>query len=191
MYFRPSLVALASLLVVASLGALSPTYAQWGFDYGRFPPIRHSVPFHRQETMVWCWVASAKMVSEYYNRRTPSQCRMLEDVYGAPCCSAPDMCARGGYIAEIQNLIHRFGGRTSHVSPPGDGFALYATLRRAPIVLHTRQGQGHFVVATGMRVVPTQFGPLGVVSVNDPFFGVYDVEFPRLLQAWNAALVVH
>lgn len=170
--------------------------AQYGypppFDYSRYPPIQHNVPFHSQQTMVWCWVAAAKMVAEYYGRKpVPDQCAMLQLQYGAPCCQNPQLCSRGGYIAEIQALIGRFGGRYSTVSPPANGFALYNALRRGPIVMHTRQGAGHFVVATGMRIEPSAVGPLGVVAINDPYFGQYEVDFPSLMQAWTAALVVY
>ena len=162
------------------------------FDYNKYPPIQHAVPFHSQQTMVWCWVAAAKMVAEFYGRQpVPDQCAMLEIHYGTPCCQYPQMCMRGGHINEIQALIGRFGGCSSSVAPPANGFALYDALRRGPIVIHTRQGAGHFVVVTGMRVVPSPAGPLGMVSINDPFFGQYEIDYPRLMQAWTAALVVY
>jgi Papain-like cysteine protease AvrRpt2 len=164
-----------------------PSVAQ----YPNFPPISHDVPFHAQNTMVWCWVAAAKMVAEYYARQSvPSQCEMLQMQYGVPCCQYPQQCTRAGSIFEIQALIARFGGRPSGIAPPADGFVLYDALRRGPIVMHTRQGAGHFVVATGMRVVPSSIGPLGIVAIHDPFFGRYEVTFPDLMQAWTAALVV-
>lgn len=178
------------ILICASPGNAQSAY-QPGFDYSQFPPIRHSVPFYRQDTMVWCWVAAAKMVADYFNWGTPSQCEMLEMQYGAPCCVHPAYCHRPGHINEIQALVQRFGGRASIVSPPANGFMLYDALRRGPLVLHTVQGGGHFVVAVGMRVVPSPWGPLGIVSINDPFVGRYDIEFPRLLAQWDAALVIY
>jgi Papain-like cysteine protease AvrRpt2 len=175
-------------LIISPSG--SSQYAH--FDYSSYPPIHHPVPFHAQRTMVWCWVAAAKMVAEYVGRRpVPSQCEMLQLQYGAPCCANPALCSRPGHISEIQGLIATFGGRYSRVSPPADGFALYHALRRGPLVLHTSQGAGHFVVATGMRVSRTPYGPLGVVSINDPLYGRYEIDFPRLRQAWTAAVVVH
>lgn len=186
----------AVMLVMSVIGLLvTPGAAQFGmppFDYRSYPPIIHRVPFHAQETMVWCWVASAKMVAEFHARKpVPPQCEMLQLAYGAPCCGNPDVCSRAGHISEIQGLIQRFGGRVSGVSPPANGFVLYNALKRGPIVMHTRQGAGHFVVAVGMRVIPTQFGPLGVVAINDPFVGQYELDFPSLMQIWDAALVVY
>lgn len=161
-------------------------------DNDKFPPIRHAVPFHRQQTMVWCWVAAAKMVAEFYGRRpVPDQCTMLQMQYGAPCCQNPGWCSRGGHITEIQALLARFGGRYSGLAAPADGYALYNALKRGPIVMHTRQGAGHFVVATGMRIITTASGPLGMVSINDPFVGKYEVAFPDLMQTWDLALVVY
>ncbi|WP_129242233.1 papain-like cysteine protease family protein [Achromobacter veterisilvae] len=187
MFFRKTgLMTFLSLLLWAG-----PSNAQY-FDYSRYPPIQHAVPFHQQQTMVWCWVAAAKMVAEFYGRQpVPDQCSMLQMQYGAPCCQNPQLCARAGNITEIQALIARFGGHFSSISPPANGFILYDALRRGPIVMHTRQGGGHFVVATGMRIVSSPMGPLGVVSVNDPFYGRYEVDFPTLMQAWTAALVVY
>jgi hypothetical protein len=142
--------------------------------------------------MVWCWVAAAKMVAEFYGRQpVPDQCAMLQMQYGAPCCQNPQLCSRGGHITEIQALIARFGGRVSSVALPANGFVLYDALRRGPIVMHTRQGSGHFVVATGMRIASTPAGPLGMVSINDPFIGQYEVSFPNLMKVWTAALVVY
>ncbi len=182
---------LIALMLLTGLSRAQYPYAA-PFNYSQYPPIQHAVPFHQQQTMVWCWVAAAKMVAEYYSRHpVPSQCEMLQMQYRAPCCQNPNLCARGGYINEIQALIARFGGRTSGVSLPANGFVLYNALRRGPIVMHTRQGAGHFIVATGMRVDPTPGGPLGKVMINDPFSGQYEVDFPNLLQAWTAALVVY
>lgn len=169
-----------------------PLFGQQNYDNYNYPPISYDVPFHIQETQVWCWVAAAKMITEYYAREEiPNQCQMLEIAYGAPCCQNPAICERPGHITEIQNLIQRFGGRVSEISPPTNGFLLYEQLKRGPIVLYTAQGNGHFVVATGMRVVSTLYGPLGMITVNDPYYGQYEIDYPSLMQAWVAAIVVY
>ena len=161
------------------------------FDYSQFPPVQHSVPLYRQNTLVWCWVASAKMIADYYQWKTPNQCQMLKIQYNSPCCANPALCARPGHIAEIQALIARFGGKYSSIVPPANGFVLYYALKRGPIVLHTRQGSGHFVVATGMKVVPSRIGPLGVVKINDPLIGRYELTFPELMNIWDIALLTY
>lgn len=162
------------------------------FDYDSYPEIHHQVPFYRQDTMAWCWVASAKMICEYYGRGpVPDQCAMLQMQYGAPCCENPGVCSRAGHLGEVQALIARFGGRASTVTLPADGFALYSALQKGPILMQTRQGAGHAVVATGMRIVPSPVGPIGMVSINDPLYGQYEIDFPSLIQAWSAAIVVY
>lgn len=187
--FARAMITLAALLVPPS-HAQDPY--QPTFNYGEYPQIRHAVPFYEQQTMAWCWVAAAKMVTEFYGRRSvPDQCEMLRIQYGAPCCQKPQLCVRAGHISEVQALIGNFGGRWSGISRPANGFVLYEALSRGPIVMHTLQGGGHFVVATGMRIVRSPVGPLGMVSISDPFFGQYEIDFPSLMQAWTAALIVY
>jgi hypothetical protein len=188
-----------ALLFVVALTLAVPAFGQYPyqsspppFDYSRFPAIHHRVPFHAQDTMVWCWVAAAKMICEYYGRRpVPNQCEMLQMQYHAPCCQDPRLCSRAGQMGEVQALIARYGGRFSSAVPPADGFALYGVLRRGPILMQTRQGMGHAVVATGIRIVPSPIGPLGIVSINDPYYGQYEITFPELINAWSAALLVY
>jgi hypothetical protein len=193
---RITLVGLIVSSVVQTAAAQYP-YSPWvpqpQFNYAAFPPIRHAVPFHRQQTMVWCWVAAAKMVAEFYGRQpVPDQCEMLQMQYRAPCCQNPAVCTQPGHISQVQGLIAHFGCRFSGVTRPGDGPALYNALQRGPIVLHTRQGAGHFVVATGMRLTPTPAGPLGIVLIHDPLAGPdREINLPTLWQMWDAALVVY
>jgi hypothetical protein len=157
-----------------------------------YAPIRHAVPFHAKNPMFECWLASARMVAEYYWRSpVPDQCAMLQMQSSTPCCQHPSLCMRGGGINEIQALIAYFGGHSSSVTAPSDGVVLYNLLRQGPIVIHTRQGAGHFIVATGMQIVPGPTGPLGIISINDPLFGQYEIDFYRLMQTWNAALVIY
>src|SRR5690606_35096701 len=95
---------IAAIFALMSLST-SPSLAQ-PFSQGPvIDEVQLRVPFHRQDTLVWCWVASAKMVVEAIGEEAPTQCQMLEQVYGAPCCTQPWRCARAGHITEIQNLI--------------------------------------------------------------------------------------
>ena len=183
---------LITLILLAENSRAQFPFAPVQFNDSRFPPIRHAVPFHAQKTMVWCWVAAAEMVAEYYARQpVPEQCAMLQMQYGAPCCIDPTPCLRPGAITEVQALVAHFGCRFSGVAPPANGFVLYDALKRGPIIMHTRQGAGHFVVATGMRVMATPYGPCGMVSIHDPLLGPYEIDFPTLLQNWDAAVVVY
>jgi hypothetical protein len=148
-----------------------------------------NVPFDRQETIVWCWVASARMVARYYNVAVPSQCQMLQGQYGAPCCSQPALCARAGHISEIQALIQSFGLRFSQVAPRVDGPTLLNIFKQGhPVIMHV--DNSHFVVAVGMKVVATQWGPLGIVRIHDPIRGTHEQDLPSLYQRWGFGLYV-
>lgn len=149
-----------------------------------------NVPFDRQQTQVWCWVAAARMVAQYFNVATPSQCEMLTARYGAPCCQNPAMCTRPGYITEIQALVASFGLRYSSIGPPTDGWTLLNIFKSGrPIILHVNNS--HFVVASGIRVMQTPQGPLGIVQILDPYFGPYEEPLPSLYQRWGAAMYVY
>ncbi|MBU6160877.1 MAG: hypothetical protein KGO50_07120 [Myxococcales bacterium] len=153
------------------------------------PPIQHPVSYHAQDTMAWCWVAAAKMMVEYYTgQAAPDQCQMLEAAYGAPCCSMTESCTRTGHISEIQGLIHGYSGLFTTVAPPVTAVALYDLLTFGPLVIHTNQGAGHFVVATGMWFMSSPAGPVAMVQINDPYFGQYEVDYPSLASSWTVVL---
>lgn len=163
--------------------------------FGQFPgqvldQAYLNIPYERQDTMVWCWVAAAKMIARYYNVQTPSQCSMLQAQYGAPCCGNPAMCTRPGYIGEIQALIASFGLRYSVMGPPADGWTLLALFKQGhPIVLYVNNS--HFVVASGIKVVATPQGPLGIVRILDPYSGPYEEPLTSLYMRWGASIYVY
>jgi hypothetical protein len=152
--------------------------------------VQLSVPLVRQDTMVWCWVASAKMVAGALGRSTPTQCQMLQAQYGAPCCSQPWRCHRPGHIAEIQGLIATFGLSTTELHMSGTVQDLFETLRntRAPLVAWV--DGSHFVVITGMKIVPSPFGPTAIVRMNDPIRGRFDQPWPQFAPRLGAVLSV-
>jgi hypothetical protein len=183
------IVSACALAIMAILAAGLPRTAGAQFNGPVLDQAYLNVPFERQDTLVWCWVAAAKMVARYYNVQTPSQCQMLQAQYRAPCCSNPAMCTRPGYITEIQALIASFGLRFSQLGPPTDGWSLLSLFKRgSPVVLYVNNS--HFVVASGMRVVGTHGGPVGVVRILDPYSGPYEEPLPSLYQRWGAALYV-
>ena len=150
-----------------------------------------NVPFEKQKTIVWCWAAAARMVARYYNAEAPSQCEMLEQRYGAPCCVNPyNVCTVPGSIWQIQDLIQSFGLTASTIGPPANGYVLLNLFKQGrPIVIHLVQG--HFVVAAGIKVVESPMGPLGIVRILDPFYGIREMPLPELYMQWDAAVYVH
>lgn len=180
------------LLVTILVPAFSPaTLSAEPFWHGPvLDEVQIRTPYHHQDTLVWCWVASAKMVVEALGESAPSQCEMLEQAYGAPCCSQPYLCERGGHIVEIQNLIRQFGYSLSRLSSYGDGFQIFSILKRtrAPIVAWI--DGSHFVVITGMKIVPSNYGPWGIVRIYDPIRGRSDQDWPVFSRRLGAILYV-
>jgi hypothetical protein len=176
---------------ILMLGALvRDAQAQQFYNGPVIDEVQLSVPFVRQDTLVWCWVAAAKMVAESLGNRTPSQCEMLEEQYGAPCCSQPWLCNRPGHITEIQGLISSFGHSLTDLSTSGTAQDLFEALQdsRAPLVAWV--DGSHFVVITGMKIVPSSFGPMAVVRINDPIRGRFDQAWPAFSQRLGAVLSV-
>ncbi|MGP9820556.1 papain-like cysteine protease family protein [Salinarimonas sp. NSM] len=154
--------------------------------------IRLPVPYHPQDTIVWCWVASAKMAAESSGLPTPGQCRMLELAYGAPCCQRPDLCLRPGHISEISGLVGMFGGRIStlQISHWAPDFITHMRRTGRPIVAHV--DGSHFVVITGMDVYQTPNGPWAVVTYHDPFVAPgMKQDWPLFAQRMSVVLAVH
>lgn len=174
------------LVVVVVMAALVPraVHSQQVLDQAYI-----NVPFEAQNTQVWCWVAAARMVALYYNVNVPSQCEMLQAQYGAPCCGNPAQCMRPGHITEIQTLIASFGLRYSALGGAPDGWTLLALFKQGqPVVLYVNDS--HFVVASGIRVVASPYGPIGYVRVLDPYFGIYEEAVPALFARTGGAIYV-
>jgi len=154
--------------------------------------VDHNLVFSPQQTMVWCWVATAKMLIEGHTKQpAPTQCEMLALQYNAPCCIAPHMCSRVGHIVEIQALVARFGIRLSNVEAPPTPKRFFRKLRGGPIGIHTIEGGGHFVVAGAMQEHRTEYGSTWDVTILDPFRGVYRIDYEQLRLKMDAILVIH
>lgn len=181
---------IVTVLILAFFASLPATISNAQFPGQILAQAYVPVPYERQQTLVWCWVASARMVAAHFNRQVPPQCDMLQRQYGAPCCANPQLCARSGHITEIQRLIESFGLRASQIGPPANGYVLLDLFQRGrPVVIHLVQG--HFAVAAGIKVVATPGGPLGIVRVLDPYYGIQDVPLPTLVSQWDAAVYVY
>lgn len=185
--------AVAAIVALCGMATTFNPTSAYGQQFWQGPVIDEvqlDVPYHAQDTLVWCWVASAKMVVEALGEPAPSQCQMLQEVYGAPCCANPQLCARPGYITEIQNLIAKFGYSLSGISMFGDGFQIFRLLRETGAPLVAWVDGSHFVVITGMKIVPSQFGPWGIVRVYDPFRGRFDQDWLYFSHRLGAVLYV-
>lgn len=151
-----------------------------------------SVPFIPQNTLVWCWVAAAKMAIEASGRRAPSQCEMLQRQYGVPCCDRPDLCFRGGYFHEIAALVRNLGGELSSLNLGNYAPDFLNRMRQTnrPIVAHV--DGGHFVVITGMEIYQTQWGYWAIVTYHDPYYGPnLRQDWPQFVSRMSAFLMLH
>jgi Papain-like cysteine protease AvrRpt2 len=187
---RHPLFAILFAAIMMYGGLMRGALAQQFYNGPVIDEVQLSVPFVRQDTLVWCWVAAAKMVAESLGNKTPSQCEMLEDQYGAPCCSQPWLCNRPGHISEIQDLINTFGHSLTGLSTSGTAQDLFDALQdsRAPLVAWV--DGSHFVVITGMKIVPTGYGPTAVVRINDPIRGRFDQPWPAFSHRLGAVLAI-
>jgi Papain-like cysteine protease AvrRpt2 len=181
---RPLFIAVGLLAALTCLNRAEAQVPGQVLDQAYLP-----IQIEPQQTLEWCWVASARMVANYFSKQTPPQCAMLQEQYDAPCCANPQLCTVPGSIYQVQQLIQNFGLRASLVGPPTNGYDLLALFKQNhPIVIHLVQG--HFAVASGIKVVATPSGPLGIVRILDPLFGVQDVPLPNLYQQWDGAVYV-
>jgi hypothetical protein len=192
LHLMPRRMLLLVFLLIMAAGSLSKSEAQVPpgpvLDQAYLP-----IQIEPQQTLAWCWVASARMIANYYNKQTPPQCMMLQEQYGAPCCANPgQVCTQDGTIYQVQQLIQTFGLQASMIGRPANGLEILNWFKQGhPIVLHVIiNGLGHFVVASGMQVVQTPGGQLGIVRILDPFFGPQEVPLPQLYQMWDAAVYV-
>jgi hypothetical protein len=186
---RPFFALLFAALLLQG-GLLRSALAQQFYSGPVIDEVQLSVPFVRQDTLVWCWVAAAKMVAESLGNQTPSQCEMLEDQYGAPCCRQPWLCNRPGHISEIQGLINTFGHSLTDLSTSGTAQDLFEALQDTGAPLVAWVDGSHFVVITGMKIVPSAYGPMAVVRINDPIRGRFDQPWPVFSQRLGAVLSV-
>ena len=152
--------------------------------------VQYAVPLEVQNTAVWCWVAAAKMEVEALGAQAPPQCAMLQQVYGAPCCTQPGVCARPGSAAEVQNLIAKFGFTATSINTWGDGWSFFRLLQNSGAPLVVWVDRSHYIVVTGMRVVQMPYGPLGIVSINDPLRGSGEQAWPDFTPRIGAVISV-
>ena len=142
---------------------------------------------HRQNTLVWCWAASAAAAIEYETGRPIEDCQVLAAYDRAlggsgPCCVNPAPCLRGGRPGEIESILTSvFGVEQSSQPTPasfeeiekhiGDGHPLIVWLWRD-------QFSAHVVVIAGYSLS----GPS--VLVLDPLQGSLWVPYAVLRANW-------
>lgn len=75
--------------------------------------VELQVPYHAQNTLVWCWAASLAMVLDYEFGQYNEDCVIVSDYLERynlyiNCCNRPDLCTRGAWPFEIFEYLNRY-----------------------------------------------------------------------------------
>jgi hypothetical protein len=139
------------------------------------------VPFHRQNTMVWCWAAAIAMVGGYATNTNAEDCQVLaayDRLLNGPgaCCQVPGKCLRAGGTQEmatiLANIYHLRGYH--HVRALSFRELKNEIDRGRPMIAALQTGfSGHVVVISG-------YEDPDVVVVLDPMSGRHEVTYSQL-----------
>lgn len=180
---------------------------------GVLKPVRVEVPFVRQHTGMWCWLAVAEMALRYKKGASPPQCRLADLAFALPpgSCCKPGRCQKGASLNVIKELLAKRGVKSRLQGPEISFEEVYNLLekRNIFIVRLVRRSRsmirvgpkslGHVVVLRGVRFVPPpprsplaiQNRPMPLVLINDPrFFRPIEVPFVDVASNWEGMLVV-
>jgi len=148
--------------------------------------VELNVPFHGQQTPVWCWAATVGMVGEYLTDKRASDCEILsayDRMFGGPgtCCLFPERCMRTGGSDEMTFIMSELFGLSGyhHVRPLS-----YRQLREEidkdrPFIVALRSiFAGHVVVVSGYKL-PDR------VVILDPLSGRHVVSYRELRSNWQ------
>lgn len=66
--------------------------------------VKNAIPYHKQDTTMWCWAASAQMVMSYFQTAV-RQCEQVNEYCeeeklacaSVDCCQEPRKCMTGGW----------------------------------------------------------------------------------------------
>ncbi len=119
-----------------------------------------------QQTSMWCWAASGKMVMDYLGA-TVTQCDEANKRFGrTDCCNSPTpaACVNGGW-PEFDKYGLKYD-MTSNAALSWDQVKGQIYCRKEPFAFswHWSGGGGHMMVATGYATV----GNTHYVCVNNP-----------------------
>jgi hypothetical protein len=166
-----------ALFVVASLLCSTSAFA------GR--ELR--VPFHRQNTQVWCWAASIAMVSQFFTGRPIEDCQVLslyDQAFGGPgtCCSGDRRCMRGSMPGEIGPILTNIFGLQASTLSRGlswNEFVMHIDNGKPVIAwFWNSPSSAHVVVLSG-------YDDSGNVVILDPMAGRLVLPFSGFATNWG------
>ena len=142
------------------------------------------VPLKLQNTLVWCWAASAAMVIEYETRQPIIDCQVL-DAYARAmgrsggCCQFPARCMRGAIPGEIEQILLGHGINMRSQQFPAPLHEVQQHLNRGhPLIiwLWRTPNSAHVVTIVGYRG--------SALLVHDPMQGAVWVQDQVLRANW-------
>lgn len=145
------------------------------------------VPFHAQNTPVWCWAATIAMVVDYVHGYSIDDCQVLSEYDKTMgglgrCCIYPAECFRAGSTLEMTIILREIYNvhSTPFLRPLSFGELRANIDRRRPMIaaLQKPSGWGHVVVIAG-------YSYDGGVYVLDPIFKPYWVHYNVLVANWG------
>ena len=180
---------------------------------GVLKPVKAEVPFVRQQTALWCWLAVAEMALRYKKGASLPQCRLADLAFRMTpgACCKPGKCQKGASLTVVHALLAYMGVKSRPQGPEISSDEVYRLLKqgRIFIVRLVRRDRGpirvgpksvgHVVVLRGMRFVPAPPGSplarqnkaLPLVLINDPsFLSPIEVPFPDVISNWEGMLVI-
>jgi predicted double-glycine peptidase len=147
------------------------------------------VPFHRQNTQMWCWAASIAMVSEYFTGRPIEDCEVLslyDRALQGPgtCCMGDSRCMRGSMPNEIGPILTNiFGLRVQTLSRGLSWQELVSNIDNGkPVIawVWNSPSSAHVMVLVG-------YDEYGSVIVLDPMAGRKSYPFSGFAANWGPA----
>ena len=140
------------------------------------------VPFHRQNTIVWCWAATIAMIGEYVTGHSAEDCEVLsayDRAFGGPgnCCEFPRRCTRTGSSQEMKFILGNIFGMSGyhHVRPLRFREIMNEIDNDRPFIVALRSSfSGHVVVVSGYKA------PKKVI-ILDPISGRHVISYEELI----------
>lgn len=148
---QSKIVNTAAEKLVGSLSELLETFIETPPEGGAPPPISLPFDMERQIMILWCWAASGKSISKFYDHQSVwTQCSVAAATLNTGCCQDPGPCNKAWLLQDALkttgNFI-RFSGPLSFEEVKQELTAGKVVACR----IGWSDGSGHFVVIHGCR----------------------------------------
>ncbi len=154
--------------LVRSLKPVLETFTETPPDGGGPPPVMLPFDMEKQSMSFWCWAASAKSISKFYDVHSGwTQCGVAATTLNnTGCCQAPAPCNKQWYLHEALQTTGNFI-RYSHPLSFDEVKRELSADRVVACRVGWSDGSGHFVVIHGCR----SDDGVNYFSIDDPNSG--------------------